>query len=184
MKAIKNKLVYYVASSIDGYIAGVNEDISAFMAEGKGIQKYLNDLKKFETVIMGRKTYEFGYKFGLEPGEAPYPHMRHYIFSNTLKFDKAENNVRVLKPDLLKIDEIINRSSTDVYLCGGGMFAGWLLDNQRIDILKLKINPMILGKGIRLFGNSEQHCQFELLQSEGFHGGLQINTYKIKYSEP
>jgi len=35
---------------------------------------------------MGKNTYEFGYKFGLKPGQRAYPHMTHYIFSNSLKF--------------------------------------------------------------------------------------------------
>ncbi len=63
------KIVYYVASSIDGFIAGVNDDISGFVPGGSGVEKYLSDLKSFKTVIMGRRTYEFGYQFGLEPGQ-------------------------------------------------------------------------------------------------------------------
>ncbi|MFT6336819.1 MAG: dihydrofolate reductase [Saprospiraceae bacterium] len=57
-----NKIIYYVATSLDGYISGLNEDISGFVGVGNGLQKYLYDLKGFETVIMGRKTYEFEYK--------------------------------------------------------------------------------------------------------------------------
>lgn len=57
-----NKIIYYVATSLDGYISGLDEDISGFVGVGSGLQKYLDDLKGFETDIMGRKTYEFGYK--------------------------------------------------------------------------------------------------------------------------
>ncbi|MBD0778915.1 dihydrofolate reductase family protein [Maribacter sp. ANRC-HE7] len=42
-----------------------------------------------------------------------------------------------------------------VSLCGGGQFAGWLLDPGLIDILKLKMIPIILGDGISLFGNAK-----------------------------
>ena len=69
------RIIYYVASSIDGFIAGQNDDISDFVPGGKGVEKYLADLQKFKTVIMGRRTYEFGYQFGLEPGKPAYPHM-------------------------------------------------------------------------------------------------------------
>ena len=75
-------IVYYVAVSLDGFIAGPDGDITGFVAGGSGIDQYLKDLKAFDTVIMGRKTYEFGYKFGLKPGEPAYPHTKHYIFSN------------------------------------------------------------------------------------------------------
>ena len=50
--------------SLDGFIVGPEDDISGFTADGAGIDHYLEDLKDFDTVIMGRKTYEFGYKFG------------------------------------------------------------------------------------------------------------------------
>lgn len=176
-----NKIVYYVASSIDGFISGENEDVSGFSANGKGVQKYLEDLKEFETVIMGRRTYEFGYKFGLKPGAAPYPHMHHFIFSDSLILDNAESNVHIRKRDLHEVDKIRQQSKTDVYLCGGGIFAGWLLEKEQIDILKLKINPLILGSGIRLFGDSKKNYQLHLLESESYEDGLTINSYEIKY---
>lgn len=181
MESKDNKIVYYVAISLDGYISGENEDITGFVAEGNGVEKYLSDLKEYQTVIMGRKTYEFGYKFGLKPGEAPYPHMEHHIFSDSLHFDGQESNVHVKKLELHQIDSIKLQSLGDIYLCGGGAFAGWLLENERIDVLKLKINPLVLGKGTRLFGGSTKSVQLELLHTETFDGGLLINTYKIKY---
>ncbi len=63
------KIVYYVASSLDGFISGPNDDISMFQTAGLGVEKYLSDLQNFGTVIMGRKTYEFGYLYGLHPGQ-------------------------------------------------------------------------------------------------------------------
>ncbi|MGB5555080.1 MAG: dihydrofolate reductase family protein [Flavobacteriaceae bacterium] len=176
-----NKIVYYVATSLDGYICGENEDISGFLPNGNGVQKYLDDLKEFDTVIMGRKTYEFGYKFGLQPGALPYPQMNHFIFSETLSIENSDRKLKVSKLDLNTISSIRMTSKTDIYLCGGGDFAGWLLDNEQIDILKLKVNALLLGKGVRLFGNSKKEHQLKLLDSEKYDGGLLINTYNIKY---
>src|SRR5688572_2194558 len=133
------KIVYYVASSLDGFISGLNEDISGFVGSGSGVEKYLADLANFDTVIMGRNTYEFGYKFGLKPGQRAYPHMTHYIFSETLKLENADPMVEVKRIDLQEIEAIQNKAGSDIYLCGGGRFAGWLLDNKKVDILKLKL---------------------------------------------
>jgi dihydrofolate reductase len=176
-----NKIIYYVATSLDGFISGGNEDVSSFLPDGNGVQKYLDDLKEFETVIMGRKTYEFGYKFGLQPGALAYPHMDHYIFSKNLSFENADKKLKVEKLDLNTISKIRNASKSDIYLCGGGDFAGWMLENEQIDILKLKVNPLILGKGVRLFGNSKKEHQLALLDTAKYNGGLLINTYEMKY---
>ena len=77
------KIVYYVAVSLDGYISGKNDDISQFIMQGDGVDHYQSNLTEFGTVIMGRKTYEFGFKYGLKPGQPAYPDMKHYIFSET-----------------------------------------------------------------------------------------------------
>ena len=154
------KIHYYIAISLDGYISGENGDIGGFLGEGKGIQKYLSDLNDYETVIMGRNTYEFGYQYGLKPGDLAYPHMDHFIFSDTLSIEGANDKLSIKKLELDEIKNIRANSNTDVYLCGGGMFAGWLLEHEQIDVLKLKINPLVIGKGVRLFGDYEKRFSF------------------------
>ena len=174
------KIIYYVASSIDGFIAGPNDDISSFTIGGKGIDKYLSDLKKFNTVIMGRRTYEFGYQFGLEPGQPAYPHMEHFIFSNSLEIENLAKSVHIEKISLARVIEIKETAKTDIYLCGGGKFAGWLLENNLIDQVKMKLNPIILGNGIRLFGKSTVNKKLDLIETESFDEGLKILTYSIE----
>ena len=174
------KIVYYVASSIDGYISGVDEDISQFIMESDGVDKYRADLAQFETVIMGRKTYEFGYDFGLEPGQPAYPNMMHHIFSSTMKIEDLSPAVKIEIPSLDRVEEIRQNADTDVYLCGGGQFAGWLLENKMIDRLKIKLNPIVLGGGTKLFGNSTACENWNLTDRESFSDGLQILTYEKK----
>lgn len=173
------KIVYYVASSLDGYIAGPDEDISLFAYQGNGVEQYQKDLLEFSTVIMGRSTYEFGYQYGLEPGQPAYPHMEHHIFSDSLEFSSDVHPQVHLEPKSLdRIREIREGSSTDVYLCGGGVFAGWLLDNDLIDQLKVKLNPIILGGGTQLFGSSKTQAKWKLIDTSRFDDGLQILTYE------
>ncbi len=176
-----NKIVYYVATSLDGYIAGENDDISMFVSSGKGVEQYMEDLGTYESTIMGRKTYEFGYKYGLKPGYPAYTHMDHFIFSNELSFEDQHEQVHVCQMDMEKVKQIRASSSTDIYLCGGGEFAAWLLEGEQIDTLKLKVNPILLGKGVKLFGPSKKPYHLELTDSESYDDGLLINTYNIKY---
>ena len=175
------QIVYYVASSIDGFISGPNEDIGGFVQSGNGVDQYRADLASYDTVIMGKNTYEFGYQYGLQPGQPAYPHMKHLIFSNTLTFESADPQVQVKNIELAEIEKIQKEAGTDIYLCGGGVFAGWLLDHQKINILKLKLNPLILGQGIRIFGESTQKYGLVLLDTVPYENGLQIMTYRIDY---
>lgn len=173
------RIIYYAATSIDGFISGPDGDISGFLQEGKGVRQYLEDLQSFDTVIMGRKTYEFGYKFGLQPGQPAYPHMKHYIFSNTLEFENPNEKVRVCRLVLEQAKALKEQQGSDIYLCGGGEFAGWLLEHKLIDVLKIKLNPLILGAGIRLFGASNTPHQLVLTDRQSFDDGLQILTYDM-----
>ncbi len=176
----RNKIIYYVATSLDGFISGEDEDISMFVGGGNGVEQYVADLQGFTTVIMGRKTYEFGYKFGLPAGQPAYPHMQHYIFSETLDFEKAHPQVHVVKERSIKrIKEIRDQSETDVYLCGGGVFAGWLLENNLIDQLKIKLNPITLGAGTPLFGDTKLSTKWNLIDTSLYENGLQIMTYDL-----
>lgn len=131
---------------------------------------------------MGRRTYEFGYQYGLPPGQPAYAHMEHYLFSNTLAFEQPHEKVHVVPPDLLQVTALKEQSGSDIYLCGGGAFAGWLLDQRQIDVLKIKLNPVILGEGIRLFGASLRKYQLTLTAQETFDEGPQILTYHIAYA--
>lgn len=175
------KIIYYVATSLDGYIAGPEEDINDFQHTGTGVDKYLADLKDFDTVIMGRATYEFGYKFGMKPGDAPYPHMQHYIFSNQLRLEQAAEQVKVCPLNIELIRKLKSEEGTDIYLCGGGIFASWLLNHGLIDQVKIKLNPLVLGGGTKLFADTKKAHQLLLQQHEAYEGGLQILTYEVQY---
>jgi len=172
-----HNIIYYVATSLDGFIAGPDDDISGFASFGNGVDKYLADLQQFRTVIMGRRTYEFGYRYGLQPGQPAYAHMEHHIFSDSLSFANKAPTVHLEPRSIGRVKEIRAAATTDIYLCGGGTFAGWLLDHGMIDQLKLKLNPFTLGDGIRLFGDFSKTAKWELVESEEYEHGLKILTY-------
>ena len=160
------KIIYDVAVSLDGYIATLNGDASLFPHSGDHVTAYGERLLGYDTVIMGRKTYEYGYDFGLPPGARAYPHMAHYIFSKSLELPDSAD-VQVVRNNWLdQIDRLKSRTGGPIYLCGGGQFAGLLTQHGRIDILRLKIAPLLLGKGIKLFEGLTEPVQ---MQQRSFH---------------
>ena len=60
------KLKYHVASTVDGFIAHEDHSIDGFVSEGEHVIDYLESLKHdYDIVLMGRRTYEFGFQFGV-----------------------------------------------------------------------------------------------------------------------
>jgi len=144
-------IIYDVAVSIDGFISGVDGDISQFASEGAIVDDYYARLTGYSVAIMGRNTYEFGYRYGLEPGANPYRHMKTIVFSSEIKLpeNRDVSVVRTLERPFL--EDMKMSAEGPIYLCGGGQFAGVLLDAGLIDVLRLKRAPILLGQGVPLF---------------------------------
>jgi dihydrofolate reductase len=175
------KIVYYVAITLDGYICGPNESIEGYVDQGSGLKKYQSDLESFDTVIMGRKTYEFGFKFGLIPGQPAYKHMRHYIFSETANYENLHDQVKVLPRNIDLVSQLKEETGSSIYLCGGSIFAGWLLNHSLIDEVKVKVSPVIFGDGLPMFSGVERLFHLKLIDSQRHDHGMMINTYTVNY---
>ncbi|KYF66173.1 dihydrofolate reductase [Sorangium cellulosum] len=175
------KIVYDVAVSLDHFISHEDGSVDGFLMEGEHAAEYVERLKGYDTVLMGRKTYEWGYDHGLVPGKRAYPHMDHHIFSKTLRFDEGAEVHVVDRDELAALERLRERDGTDIYLCGGGAFAGFLLDRGLVDRLVVKLNPILLGHGVRLFGGSTRKVALALLESKAYANGVVLLTYDVKY---
>ncbi|MCK8483615.1 dihydrofolate reductase family protein [Aliiroseovarius sp. S2029] len=168
------EIIYDAAVSLDGFIAGPGGDASAFPGEGDHIAPYFDRLARYGTVIMGRHTYEYGYGFGLEPGARAYPHMDHHIFSTTLSLpDDAD--VTIVRSDWRAyLDKLRAADGAPVYLCGGGQFAGWVLEQGLIDRLILKLAPLTLGAGVPLFAGGQLTTQWQRRSVTPYANGVTL----------
>ena len=141
----------------------------------------MNNLQSFDTVIMGRKTYEFGFKFGIVPGQPAYHHMKLYIFSSSATYEVLHSPVNVVPPDISFLEKLRNEQGSDIYLCGGSIFAGWLLNHHLIDEVKVKLSSIIFGGGLPLFSGAIDKVKLTLTDVKQHDYGMLINTYKLKY---
>lgn len=172
-------IIYDVAVSIDGYIAGPDGDISKFPSTGQIVDDYTARLQTYSCAIMGRATYEFGYRYGLEPGQNPYPHMRTIVFSRSIELpDDAD--VEIVRGNAGPVlDEIRNTQPHPIYLCGGGKFAGSLLSDGQIDTLRLKRAPLILGSGTPLFEGALWNGGATCIGTEIHDDGYLFQEYRL-----
>ena len=161
---------------------GPDGDISKFAQEGPVVEDYVTRLATYAVAIMGRSTYEFGYRFGMKPGENPYQHMETYVFSKTLDCPPDSDIAIVKGPIGQVLSDLKSSSSGAIYLCGGGEFAGALLSSDLIDVLRLKRAPVVLGSGVRLFGSLRCGRELICVSTKTYNGGYTFQEFQVKRS--
>lgn len=175
------KVVYDVATTSDGFIARVDGGVPGFLFHGDHVTEYLARVAAYDTILMGRATYEWSYNQGLQPGKRAYPHLRHYIFSKTLEFG-ADAEVDIVSSDAAAAVAVLKAEPGGaIYLCGGGALAGFLLEHELIDELVLKVNPVLYGEGVRLFGASTKQVRLALRESKPYESGVVLASYSVVY---
>ncbi|MCG7625131.1 dihydrofolate reductase family protein [Epibacterium sp. Ofav1-8] len=173
-------IIYDVSVSVDGFICGLSGDISKFANDGPVVDDYFTRLGTYRMALMGRKTYEFGYEFGLEPGCNPYSHMQSIIFSDSLRMPQG-SEVEVRKRPSPEVIRQLTRDATGpVYLCGGGDFAGWMLEHKLIDRLILKRAPCVLGCGVRLFGGTPPASTLTRINTKTYENGYVLEEFLVQ----
>ncbi|MGW5522017.1 dihydrofolate reductase family protein [Gordonia sp. NPDC003950] len=184
-------LIYYVAVSLDGFIADPAGNFDAFDAEGDHMATILSEFADalpqpalaalgvtpprtvFDTVLMGSATYAVGADVGLS---SPYPHLRQFVFSRSDRAVPDEVTLTAESPSNM-VGRLKSEEGQGIWLCGGGVLAASLIDD--IDRLILKVNPILLGAGIPLFAGARPGVWgFDLTRSRAYESGVLINEYQ------
>ncbi|MFJ6137465.1 dihydrofolate reductase family protein [Kitasatospora sp. NPDC092286] len=190
------KLVYYVAVSIDGYIAGPGgefdfyplgdekqaaaytewtiarhpETVPTFMRAAHGLADAPN--RHFDTVLMGLGSYRPGLQAGFT---SPYAHLRQYVVSSTLAPDTDPDVTVVAGDPLALVRGLKQEEGQDIWLCGGGLLAGALL--PEIDELIIKSYPVVAGSGIPVFNGEFSPTLFEVIDRTSFDNDVTITRF-------
>jgi dihydrofolate reductase len=185
------ELVYFVAVSLDGFIAAPDHTFDDFPQQGDHLdwifREYPDTLptvglralgiepstRRFDTVLMGWNTYAAGFPHGVTD---PYQHLRQYVFSRT--HDEADGDIALTDRDPVEVVRELKAepAGTGIWLCGGGRLAAALAGE--IDRLVLKVNPVLLGAGIPVLGGGRYEPRtFARVASHPFDSGVVVNEY-------
>jgi dihydrofolate reductase len=171
-----SELVYYVASTLDGFIAHADGSFDGFAWDDEVVSDFINDQKRFDTVLMGRKTYEVGLKEGKT---SPYPEMRQIVFSKSMGAS-PDPTVELVASDLVEfVKGLKSESDRLIWVCGGSEIATQLVKAGLIDKIVIKLNPVIFGSGIPMFGSIPQHVSLKLVGQKTYGCGIVFNTYEV-----
>src|SRR4026207_1773087 len=143
-------------------------------AYGKAVQKEL----KPADYLLGRKTFEIWEDYWPEHADF-WPGINDgtkYVLSSTRKKSDWKNSV-FLK-SLADIRKLRKSKGPDIQVWGSSKLIQLLLKNDLVDELRLKIHPLTLGKGKKLFNNGVIPAAFTLIESSVTTTGVIIAYYK------
>jgi dihydrofolate reductase len=129
-------------------------------------------------VLLGRKTFDIFASYW--PQHADYwpgiNDVTKYVISNTIKESDWENSVFLT--NVADIEKLKNSDGSDIKVWGSSKLVQLLLKHDLADELWLKIYPVILGKGKKLFNNEAVPAAFKLTESHVTPSGVIFANYK------
>ncbi len=167
------KIILYIATSLDSYIARENGEIDWLFTDQE--YGYGAFLERIDTVLMGRKTYEQVLTFG----EYPYKEQQTYVFTST-KSGVDEYATFINKDVSSFVSNLMEKEGSDIWLVGGGELIRELQKHNLIDEYIISIHPTILGSGIPLFQAGVIETNLKFVHMESFSSGLVQLIYHTK----
>jgi dihydrofolate reductase len=189
---VKRKLKLHVAMSIDGCIAGPNNEMDwiDFTWDEK-LREYEDRLHEpIDIILLGRKmTNEFiTYWSNVinKPKDPEYTFAKKMMETPKIVFTKTLNksewpNTEIATGDLKdEITKLKNQEGGDIIVYGGASFDSSLIKENLIDEFYLFINPVVIGNGKTIFKDLKEIRKFTLIESVAFDSGTVLLHYEIK----
>src|SRR5262249_16978394 len=178
--------------SLDGVMqgpGGPEEDTSGGFTRGGWTVGYFDEAvgqemskqmgSKFD-LLLGRRTYEIFKSYwphSKDPSAKPINDATKYVATHR-PLGKDWNTVRLEGDVVEAIRKIKGQSGPDLQVHGSGTLIQTLLANDLVDELWLKIFPVTIGSGRRLFAEGTGYVGFELTESRGSPSGVIIARYR------
>jgi dihydrofolate reductase len=170
------RIIYYAATSADGYIARPDGDVAWLdRPRPKGNYGMGAFFKSVDTVLMGRETYEVGRRFGQEG----HPGKRNYVFTRKHLRTRASNVEFVRSPVGDFARRLRAEKGKDVWLMGGAALAASFLDEGQIDEFVIHVVPVFIGEGISLVAPTRRSINLSLISTRAYSDGVVRLHYSI-----
>ena len=183
------KIIVLTFITLDGVMqapGGPEEDTAGGFQYGGWVAPYVDQVsgkvmqKQMEPtdILLGRKTFEIFASYWPEHAEQ-WPGINEvtkYVMSRTMEKSDWKNSV-FLK-SVADIENLKNSKGSDIKVWGSGNLVQTLLENDLVDELWLKIYPLTLGKGKKLFENGAIPAAFTLIESTATPAGVIVANYR------
>jgi dihydrofolate reductase len=135
-----------------------------------------------DALLLGRKTWEIWEPYWPHHDDNPFGHainvLPKYVPSTTLK-DPTWQNTHVIDGDVeAAVRDLKARSGRELQVHGSGVLLRWLLERDLVDELNLRLYPVVVGDGLRLFPEHGQTHDLTLVESRSLPAGVTLLTYR------
>src|SRR5437588_3247523 len=141
----------------------------------------LNEALGTEALLLGRRSYEwFAARWPSRSGELAdrLNGLPKYVVSSTLEEPKW-NNSTVIKGDVVnEVSKLKQELTGDIVVPGSFQLLRTLIEHDLVDELRLKIYPVVLGAGERLFGETSDKKPMRLVETQTLDDGVAYLTYE------
>lgn len=174
------KLSLFIATSLDGYIAKPDDDLSFLKIVEKDGEDYgyAAFIARIDAIILGRKTYDYVLR---EIGASHYDNGQRdvYVITGTERPASGRTTFYTGNPAGL-VQRLKAEKGKDIYCDGGAEIIHDLLMHDLIDEMVISIIPVLVGSGTRLFKDNRPEQQLELVNARSFETGLIQLHYRRK----
>jgi dihydrofolate reductase len=155
---------------------------TASHADGEMWPFLLDWFGRADALLLGRKTWEIWEPYWPNHDDNDLGHIINvlpkYVPSTTLK-GPTWQNTHVINGDVeAEIRDLKAKPGGELQLHGSGVLLRWLLERNLVDELNLRITPVIVGDGLRLFPEHGPTHDLELIESRATSGGVMIQTFR------
>lgn len=175
----RRKIIVYIATSADGYIARPDGDVSWLDRPGpKRNYGAATFFKSIDTILWGRKTYSKGLEMGMKASDFGRG-IRNYIFSRrppATPLPQFEFVTESIKPFAQRLRA---QSGKNIMMMGGGEIIAAFLDEGEIDEFSIHVIPILIGEGIPLIAPRHLSVPLKLLSTKKFPDGVVHLNYSV-----
>lgn len=169
--AFMSKVIVYIATSLDGYVARKSDDLSwldPYNAAGED-HGYSDFIKNIGTAIMGARTYDQS----LKHPERLMTSIKNYILSDQLMPIPSGVDAEFYKGDLAALVEKIRKESDkDIFVVGGGQVVSSFLNAGLVTELLHFVVPVLLKEGIPLYSALNKEISLRLAEVVSYKTGI------------
>lgn len=167
----------FIAASLDGYIADRHKglDFLETIPNPDNLDLgYIPFMESVDALLMGRNSFETINNFDI-----PWPYSKPvFVFSSTKIPANLKDRVKLVSGPPRDVIKSLNiQNLKDFYIDGGKLIQSFLAEDLIDEMIITRI-PILLGKGVPLFGYLPKHIEFDLLKNEVLLNGIVQSHYR------